>query len=199
MINAIIFDLGNVIVNVNQENFYKKIAEDSGQTVDYIKGYHQNSIDRKNFEKGGINPKEFYRIVAKDLNLSMNFEEFRKCYCGIFTLNSDVANLIKKLKKDFRLVLLSNTDVLHFEFARKKYKIISIFDEHVLSYEVGYRKPNPLIFLEAIKKSKTLPWNCIYFDDIREFVYAARLMGIRAFQFRDYGKLVNDLSNAKVL
>ena len=192
MIKTIIFDLGNVIVNVDWKNFYKRIAEDSGRTLDYIKKYHQNSADRKNFEKGKIDSVEFYRRVAEDLSLRMSFGEFKKCYCNIFTLNSDVANLIKKLKKNFRLILLSNTDALHFEFARKKYRIIGIFDEHVLSYEVGYSKPNPLIFLEAIKKSKTLPFSCAYFDDIAKFIYTARLMGIRAFQFRDYEKLVND-------
>ena len=54
------------------------------------------------------------------------------------------------------------------------------------------RKPNPLIFIEAIKKSGTYPWNCAYFDDIPEFIVMARLIGIKAF------KLISDLKKVKV-
>ena len=53
--------------------------------------------------------------------------------------------------------------------------------------------------IAALKKAKTLPFNCLYFDDIAEFVYVARAMGIRAFQYKNYKKLKEDLSNAGIL
>ena len=198
MINAIIFDLGNVIVKVDWGNFYEKLAEHSGKPIGFIKKYHQNSADSKNFEKGKINFKQFYGALDTDLNLKIGQNEFNKYYCSIFTLNNNVANLIQKLKRKFRLVLLSNTDKLHFEFINNKFRIVNAFDDCVLSYEVGYRKPNPLIFINAIKKTKTLPFNCAYFDDIMEFVFIARLTGIKAFQYRTYAKLINDLGKVGV-
>ena len=106
----------------------------------------------------------------------------------------EVEKIIKSLKGKVKLVLLSNTNELQYEYARKKYKIIEMFDEFVLSYKVGMRKPHPLIFLEAVKKSGTLPWNCVYFDDIKEFVIIARFLGIKAFQFKNAKKLRNDLT-----
>ena len=94
-----------------------------------------------------------------------NFKNFKKEWCNIFALNKNVEKLIINLKRNFKLILLSNTDKLHFKYLKNKYKIINAFDAYVLSYEVGYRKPNLLIFSDALKKAKTLPFNCIYIDD----------------------------------
>lgn len=198
MIKTIIFDLGNVIVNVNHKPMFKKFASASNKSLPYITDYYENSAIRKQFDTGKIDATKFYQEFAKGLNLKMSFKEFKKTYCDIFILNKDVANLIKNLKKNYRLILLSNTDILHYEYIKNKYKIVNIFDDYVLSYKAGCRKPNPLIFLTALRKVKTLPFNCLYFDDIAEFVYIARVMGIRAFQYKNFGKLVNDLKMVKV-
>lgn len=77
--------------------------------------------------------------------------------------------------------------------------IINIFDKYVLSYKVGYRKPSPLIFLDALRKAKTAPFNCIYIDDIPEFVYVARFMGIKAIKYEGFERLLHDLKNIGTL
>lgn len=199
MIKVIIFDLGNVIVKVDRTNLFKELAINSNKPIEHIKKYYENSSARRLFEIGKLKPKEFYEKIVSELNLNMNFKEFSKYYCDIFTLNNDVVKLVQKLKKNFRLILLSNTDIMHFNYIKNKYKIVNIFDEQVLSYKVGHRKPNPLIFLKALKKAKTLPFKCAYFDDIAEFIYIARLIGIRAFQYKNFEKLAEDLRKVKIL
>ena len=199
MIKVIIFDLGNVIVNVNKTKQFKRFSADSNKSISYIKNYFENSYLRKAFERGGFNSEEFYDKVSNGLNLKMNFNNFKEAWCNIFSINKTIEKLIRTLKSDFKLVLLSNTDEMHFEYIKNKYKIVNEFDEYTLSYKVGYRKPNPIIFLNAIIKANTLPFNCIYFDDIPEFVYVARLMGIRAFQYKNFERLVDDLSKLKIL
>ena len=104
--------------------------------------------------------------------------------------------IIPKLKRKYRLILLSNTDELHYSYIKKEFPVLDYFDGFVLSHKVGMRKPNPLIFLKSIKKSKTMPWNCIYFDDIPEFVIMARLLGIRAHQYSSSLKLKDALKKA---
>jgi len=196
MIKTIIFDLGNVIVNVDKTEQFKRLASDSNKSIFQIKRLFDELpiiSFRKSFERGELKPKQFYGAIATELSLKMNFDEFKDVWCDIFTLNKDVEILIRKLKKDFRLILLSNTDMLHFEYIKKRYKIIYTFDEWILSYLVGYRKPNPLIFFSALKKAKTLPYNCAYIDDIPEFVCVARLMGIKSFHYKNFQKLLEDL------
>ncbi len=199
MIKTLIFDLGNVIVNVDENKFFEKAAINGSKTVSCVKKYFESSPSRKAFERGKISTRQFYHKIAADLNLKMGFDEFKNAWCGIFTLNKNVERFIKNVKKDFKLVLLSNTDALHFGHIKNKFKIVNDFDEHVLSYKVGYRKPNPLIFLNALKKAGTAPFNCVYVDDIPQFVYVARLMGIKSFQYRNFEKFVDDLRTVNVV
>ena len=199
MIKTIIFDLGNVIVNVGRTEQYRRFQSEGNKDIPCIKKYcHDNSVLMQSFQKGEIKPKEFYKRFSKGLNLKMNFNDFKRAYCDIFTLNKNVANLIKKLKKKYKLILLSNTDIMHFEYIKNKYKIIGIFDEYILSYEIGCRKPDRAIYQIALKKAKALPFNCVYIDDIEKFVKAARAIGIMAFQYKGFEKLIRDLKSVNV-
>lgn len=198
MIKAIIFDLGGVIVNVDKTGQYKKFSADSNKPFSFVKDYLDTSHLKESFEKGRLNTAQFYSEISRELNLKMDFKNFKKEWCNIFTLNKNIKKLIINLKRNFKLILLSNTDELHFKYLKNKYKIINAFDAYVLSYEVGYRKPNLLIFSHAIKKAKTLPFNCIYIDDIRAFVFVAKLTGMKAFQYKNFKKLVYDLKNIGV-
>lgn len=200
MIKTILFDLGRVIVNIDKTGMLKELSKNSGKPVKFIEEYLADfSPIVKEFGKGKITPKQFYEKTSKELNLNMGLNKFRDLWCDIFTLNEGVAGIIKKLKKNYRLVLLSNVDEWHWAYVKSKFKVIDLFDDRTLSYKVGCMKPNPLIFLDALKKSKTVPWNCMYLDDIARFIYAARVMGIRAFQYRNFERLTWDLDNAKVL
>ena len=198
MIKTIIFDLGGVIVNVDKTGQYKKFSTDSNKTVSSIEEYMDTSCLKKSFEKGRLSTAQFYSEISRELNLRMSFKNFKKEWCNIFALNKNVEKLIINLKRNFKLILLSNTDKLHFKYLKNKYKIINAFDAYVLSYEVGYRKPNLLIFFHALKKAKTLPFNCIYIDDIPAFVFVAKLIGTKAFQYKNFKKLIYDLKNIGV-
>jgi len=131
--------------------------------------------------------------------LKLNFSQFKKVWCSCFTgLNKEMEILLKKLKKNYKLILLSNTDEIHFHYARKKYKILEIFDDYVLSYEVGYSKPNPMIFLKALRKAKTNPGQIVYIDDLYQFVLAAKTFGIKSVQYKTMKKLRKDLKSKNV-
>ena len=196
MIKCVIFDLGNVTIKFDETPTFKKWSSCGKYAFDEVKNYYKNSSIRKSFERGEITPKQFFDKYVQDLELKIGKEEFEECYCNIFNRNLKIEKIIKSLKGKVRIVLLSNTNEWQYEYARKKYKIIDIFDDYVLSHKVGKRKPNPFIFMEAIKKSKTMPWNCLYFDDIAEFVIMARLLGIRAHQYSGSLKLKDVLKKA---
>ncbi|MBI2558098.1 HAD family phosphatase [Candidatus Woesearchaeota archaeon] len=201
MIKTVIFDLGRVIVNIDKAKRSEKLVKNSGKSAEFIEEYLGDfSPVVKEFGKGRITPRQFYEKVSHELNLKMGLNEFKASWCNIFALNDGVADIIKKLKKEnYRLVLLSNVDVWHWEYIKNKFNVLDEFDDYALSYRLGCMKPNPFIFLDALKKSKTSPWNCMYFDDIARFIYVARLFGIKSFQYKSVEKLIKDLKNTNVL
>jgi HAD superfamily hydrolase (TIGR01509 family) len=199
MIKTILCDLGNVIVFVNHKNIAKGLAKYSNRDEDYIYHFFLDSILRKGFDTGKITPMQLFTYFKNNLNLTLDFNKFKKIWTSCFTgLNKDMEKLLDKLKKNYKLILLSNTDILHFTYCKKTYKILNVFDDFILSCEVGRRKPSPLIYLHALKKAKTFPSKIIYIDDIGRFVKAAKFFGIKGIQYKNMQKLRSDLKQKNV-
>ncbi|MBI2650853.1 HAD hydrolase-like protein [Candidatus Woesearchaeota archaeon] len=199
MAKTILCDLGNVIVFVDHKKITEGLEKFSNKNKDEIHNFFINSRARKKFDKGRISPKQLFEDFKSNLNLNMNFNQFKRIWRSCFYgLNKDMEKLLYRLKKNYKLVLLSNTDEMHFNYIKSKYKVLNIFNEFVLSYKVGCAKPNPLIYLEALKKCRAFPWDIIYIDDISKFVATAKLFGIKSLQYKNFGKLKQDLKNYKV-
>ena len=165
----------------------------------YIKSFFINSLKRKGFDKGKITPNQIFTDFKKNLNLKLNFTQFKKIWASCLTgLNKDMEKLLYRLRKNYKLILLSNTDTIHFEHCRKKYRVLDIFDDFVLSYKVGYKKPNPLIYLHTIKKAKTSPNKTAYIDDIQSYVRYAGFLGIKGIKYKNIQKLKTDLKKLNI-
>jgi putative hydrolase of the HAD superfamily len=106
--------------------------------------------------------------------------------------------LLDDIAKRADLVLLSTTDPLHVDCIRSRYGFLEKFGRMVLSYEVGYAKPARQIFERAL--GLCAPGTpIIYFDDVAEYVAAARACGLPAEQFVDAARLRRDLEGFGVL
>src|SRR5437762_12479837 len=91
--------------------------------------------------------------------------------------------LVGALKRNYPLILVSNTNEAHFEFIRSRYRIIDYFDHFVLSYDVGSVKPDRKIFEHAITSANCAPDSLFFIDDRLEDITAAALLGIHAHLF----------------
>lgn len=198
MIKTILCDLGNVIINLHNDIKIKNLKKFSSKSEKFIEKFLINSKARKDFEKGKISAIQLYKNLKDNLKLRLDFKQFKKVWCSYFSRREEMEKLLRKLKKNYKLVLLSNTDEIHFSNIRKKYKILDIFDGFVLSYKVGCTKPNPLIYLHAIKKAKTFPNKIVYIDDIPGFVRAAKLFGIKSIQYTTFSKLKEDFKKLNI-
>ena len=81
----------------------------------------------------------------------------------------------------------------------QKFHALKLFDSFILSYEVGKTKPDSAIFEEALKKATTLPDECVYIDDVPEFVETANKLGINVIYFRTVKKLKKELSDLNII
>lgn len=198
--SAIVFDLGNVLIN-----FDYKIAVEKFNSIEPDLGnkffeYHRNNYQiHRNFEKGIINQDEFVKIALKGIGHRINYETFSEIYSDIFTSNDEVISLLPILKRKYKLILLSNTDPLHKKFGWDKYTFLDQFDHKVLSFEVGSVKPEEKIYSAVEEYSKSAPQEHLYIDDISEYTETARKRGWDAIQFINYAKLKEELKARDVL
>jgi putative hydrolase of the HAD superfamily len=190
---AIIFDLGRVLIYFDFKRGY--------QALEGLCPYPAAEIPKRiaatdlvqRFETGLVEPAEFFAEFSRILGLHLEYGQFCRIWSSIFTEALVPESMLEGLAARYRLVLLSNTNAIHFEMVRGAYPLLRHFHEFVLSYEVKAMKPDPRIFREAIARAACRPEECFYTDDIAAYVEAARKMGIDAVQFEGAEQLGRDL------
>jgi len=199
VIKTVIFDLGKTIVPFDFKRGYRAMAE--------VCSYAPEDIPKRigatdlvvRFESGQITPEEFVAELSGVLNLRMDYGRFCQVWSSIFLPDTLIPeSLLEGLRKRHRLLLLSNTNAIHFEMIRENYPLLKHFDEYILSYEVGAMKPSPRIYEEAIARAGCEPEECFFADDIPEYVEGARTVGIDAVRFESAAQIENELSKRGV-
>lgn len=197
-IRAILFDMGNVLLFFNAKISSQAFSEAVGLPEEKIwELFFVSELERR-YTKGEISSRDFYNQVSCHFMKKINYKTFSRLWNDIFTENSEMDGLLKKLKKHYPLYLISNTNDLHFEYIKNNFAITKHFKGFFPSHEVGHRKPNPEMFQHVLKEIKLKPQETIFVDDIIEFVESARRLGIRAIQFTTRENLERDLRNMGV-
>ena len=199
MIKALIFDLGRVLVNLVPEASYARMAALSGLSRDEMQRRLRDSGLNHEFESGRISSQDFARRVCELLGADIPFATFREVWCAMVDQGAIIPEeFIVSLRLKYRLVLLSNTNELHFEMLKERCPVLSHFDACTLSYQVGAQKPDAAIYHDAVAKAMCEPGECFYTDDIEAYVEAARQIGIHGAQFVGLENLKIDLRGAGV-
>lgn len=197
-ITTVIFDLGQVIVTFDHMQLCQRAAACCPHAPEEIftRMFHSGLVQR--FETGAIGPNEFYREVCSTLDMQLPCEQFKKVWTTIFTLNTDTVRIIERLS-GFKRLLLSNTNCWHFDYCLESYPVLKLFDDWILSYEVGVCKPDQKIFETSLARAAARPQECLFIDDIEQYTDAARSMGINAHTFTNAEKLEQALNGLNML
>lgn len=189
---AAIFDVGNVILPFDPMRACRRLAELCGITADEICAEVYGRKLEREFEEGSISDEVFTQGVTEILGIDLSAEQLRPIWADIFDENMDVSQLVRRIRKHHRVMLLSNTNAWHWEFAADTYPIIRDVPEWILSYEVGALKPDPIIYQAALEKLDGASM-VIFVDDIEANVQGARKLGMTGVQFQSCEQIEHDL------
>ncbi|MFA5357188.1 MAG: HAD family phosphatase [Candidatus Omnitrophota bacterium] len=200
-IKAVIFDLGNVLVDFDHMIAARRISEFTDKAPRDIFDLFFDSELTALFEEGKISVPDFFSGVKSMLNSRLDYERFLPIWNEIFFLsenNRAVYELAKILKGRYKTALLSNVNTLHFDYLRNNFPVFDVFDKIITSFEAKARKPEPSIYNKALEALGSSPGETFYTDDRKELVESARGLGIRSFVFKDAKQLRKDLSESGV-
>ena len=193
-VKTVLFDMGNVVVTFSHERMCCQIAEVCDLPVDEVRRLLFLSGVQWEFEKGMVSESDVHALLERAAMRSIDFPSLIRAGSDIFTLNPGIPEILTWLKAaGLRLVLLSNTSISHFRFVRDNFPVMAWFDEFVVSYAVGQLKPHPAIYQAALNAIECPPENCLYTDDIAEYVAAGRSHGLQAEVFTTPKALVEQL------
>ncbi|MCX5714286.1 MAG: HAD family phosphatase [Candidatus Omnitrophica bacterium] len=197
-IKAVIFDLGNVLIDFDHRISARRISEFTDKAPDEIFGIFFDSRLTSDFECGKISPEDFFVQVKQLLGLKIGFDVFVPIWNEIFfssDKNRQVYELVRRLGRDYKTCLLSNINILHFEYLKKKFPVFDIFRKVVTSFEAGVQKPDALIYELAVRGLGVSFDEVFYTDDRPELIKEARTLGIHSFVFQGIVQLESDLKN----
>jgi len=194
MHKAIFFDLGKVLIHFDFRRGYRALEGLCPYTAAEIPRRLAGTGLVERFETGRVEPRDFVDQICRILELKVDFDQFSVIWSSIFTDILIPQSMLEGLGRRYRLVLVSNTNALHFEMIRQTYgSLLRYFDHLVLSYEVHAMKPMPEIFQAAVDAAGCRPDECFYTDDIVAYTEAAKRMGIDAVTFESRIQLEGEM------
>ncbi len=195
-IKAFWFDLGNVIIPFDNSIAANQIKKYTKRSVQEIYDIIFDSPIVKDFSEGKINSKNFFSEVKKffDLDKNITYQKFKDIWNNIFLEeDKNVCNLIQELMLNYKVIIVSNINKIHYEYIKKRYDIVSKVNGVILSYIIGAEKPDIKIYKKAIDKTGTKPQDVIYIDDREDLIKAAKSLGFNCIHYKGYKDLIKQL------
>lgn len=184
---AVIFDFGNVIINIELQRIYNTFAKFTSKTPTYIeKRLEEDQIFRR-YESGQFNDEEFREVIRQTLGFPLSDKEIDTSWNAILLdIPTDRIELIKKIRQKFPIYLLSNTNNIHIEasnlYLKKQHSIEnldSLFDKVFLSYKMGMWKPDVEIYHSVLKQINLQAHEALFLDDNLKNIESAKAIGMQ--------------------
>lgn len=189
-IEAVIFDLGRVLIDVDFSRLFKNYIPQK-ERENYI--FHLEEIMGlpwfQEFSTGQTTIKEFYRKVTDYFKIDIDLENFKREWSSIFRLMPGMDELVNKVATQMPVSLLSDTDAIHWEYLLAKYPFLTIFKRPVLSFEIGHLKPAEICYQKAAQSVNLPVDKCLFIDDREININGAKQVGMQAIQFKSYDTL----------
>jgi HAD superfamily hydrolase (TIGR01509 family) len=194
-LRAIIFDIGRVLVRVNVSRAMSGLAQGVSLSPQEIWSALEKDPRWPDWQEGRMSPHDWHLHVSRRLGTSLSFEQFVETWNrALDPYPIQDGNFLEKLSKRYRLALLSNTDPIHVAHLESTYDFFRFFPVRIYSCSVHASKPNPLIYLEALKASKVRAEEALFIDDIPAYVQAAQRLGMSGIAFQSAEQLKSDLA-----
>lgn len=192
-VKNIIFDYGGVIINIDFKltiNAFKELGfVDVEECIFQSKG----SDLLVKMEKGHVTINEFMNEIRQISKQNFTDEQIESAWNALL-LNMPVEriNLIEKLKSRYRVFLLSNTNIIHYnkylislqkEFGYNNFN--SLFEKAWFSHDLGLIKPYKEIYDFVLKDASLLPDETVFIDDSEINIIGAKATGLRTYYLKD--------------
>lgn len=187
-VKNLIFDLGGVIIDLLPTRTVEAFSALSGVLPDDVRKAYMKEPEFFAFERGEISDAEFRSAVQRILSFEATVHEFNQAWNAMLVdLPASKLYLLEKLKSQYTVALLSNTNHIHIDFVnRTMLPLVSDkteLDDYVhisyYSHLMGKRKPEPEIFHQVIDENAFNPSETLFFDDNPENIQAAARLGIQ--------------------
>ncbi|MFL5740666.1 MAG: HAD family hydrolase [Flavisolibacter sp.] len=200
-IEAIIFDLGGVLIDWNPSYVFDKMFDDEKQKKHFFENICTSDWNEK--QDAGRSLKEATEtLVAQHPQWKQHIEAYygrwEEMLGGPIHDTVDVLREIKE-KGNYKLYALTNWSAELFPIALERYDFLHWFDGRVVSGEEKIRKPFPEFYQLTLKRFHLQPEKTLFIDDNLRNVEAAQRLGIQVIHFENAQQLKKELTRLRIL
>lgn len=196
-LDAIIFDLGGVILNIAYQNTLDAFGQLAGRDITHLYTQHQQTELFDAYETGKLTSNQFRQGLRSLLNLETQGVEDQAMDAAwnamLLDLPPNRLQVLNQLARRFRLFLLSNTNEIHkaaferhlSETVGEPSALASRFEAVYYSHLLGDRKPNPSVFERVVTEQGLTPSRTLFVDDTIGHLGGASAIGLRTVHLAD--------------
>ena len=193
--DAVLFDLGKVLLDWNPRYFYSRFFEGDEDALERflaeaVPGHWILEMDAG--KPGAVAIAERQRLLPQHAELIGRWSEGWPQM-----LRGEIAGSVRILdelrRRGLRLYALTNFSTETFPIARERCEFLGWFEDIVVSGEHGVVKPDPIIYELAFRRCRLEAARTVFIDDTPANVEAARELGLHALHFTGPEKLRADL------
>jgi len=201
-IKNIIFDLGGVIIDIDPQAIVNQMNKMGFSNLEKLyKPEFMEIVDR--FEKGIVKASTFRKEVKDYLEINVNDVVFDEIWNSmLFDIPERRINLVKQLKQNYHVFLLSNSNEIHYDMyvrdmqLRYGYREFdSLFDKAFFSFALHLTKPDENIFRYVLDSENLNPDETLFIDDLEKNRAAARKLGIHTVDVETGSRIVDLFEN----
>jgi putative hydrolase of the HAD superfamily len=198
---AIVFDLGKVVFDLSFDRIFQFWANISGRQFDDIKDKFQFDTTFDRFEKNEITPGQFRNEISKRLALKLSEQEFDEGWCNLYLdIYKGIDNLLAELKQNYKLVALTNANIIHSKIWKIKYAdTLQYFQKTFSSHELRERKPDAKAYQIVLGYLQVEPQQTVFLDDNIENINGADQLGIKTILVTSYKQMTDELRKIGIL
>lgn len=177
--------MGRVLVAIDSPTLVKKLFAHIDSNDPQFAEKIIQSPDMVDLCSGRIGLEAFYRRMSERYPNDLTYGDFERLWCSMFDTMDGAEELVTELEQAGRLKLglLSDTDPVHWNYIRNRWRWLEVIERPTLSFEVGLTKPAPAIYHRAAANVNTPVEKCLFIDDLAANVEGARAVGMNAVQF----------------
>ena len=189
MIQAVVFDLGKVLVDFDYSIAVRRIAAQSSMSLLELGRLVASSPLLLQYETGLLTSEQFYQAVCDACGFAGDFDEFGACFGDIFSPIEPMVQLHQAVReRGLPTYIFSNTNELAVLHIRRNFPFFANFDGYILSYEHQAMKPGAKLYEVVERTSRHRGEELLYLDDRPENVEAGAARGWQVILQEDPGK-----------
>lgn len=186
-IKAVVFDLGNVIIDLAEDKTVQSFAQIANMPVDRVRALYLEHEAFIQYEIGKLDDAGFRGAIREILSADVSDAAIDAAWSAMLhTLPVAKVHLLKSLRKDYHVFILSNTNGIHIDYVNRMMIPLTGFsgmlDDFVhkayYSHRVGARKPDREIYRQLLDENNLLPEQVVFLDDKPANVETAVGLGI---------------------